>query len=125
MGVPSLADLFHEEDHAGLPGGILESFGRLFKNELKLFVYPMLRDGEVVTVDTLSVDEDLQPLYDYLHRRGSFVGLSNYEPDYLPILSRDVLRRIPTDDQTWTSMVPPEVCELIRKRGFFGYQRDR
>jgi hypothetical protein len=125
MGVPSLADLFHEEDHAGLPGGILESFGRLFKNELKLFVYPMLRDGEVVTVDTLTVDEDLQPLYDYLHRRGSFVGLSNYKPDYLPILSRDVLRRIPTDDQTWTSMVPPEVCELIRKRGFFGYQRDR
>jgi hypothetical protein len=125
MGVPSLADLFHEQNHAALPGGILESFGRLFKNELKLFVYPMLRDGEVVTVDTLTVDDDLQPLYDYLHRRGSFVGLSNYKPDYLPILSRDVLRRIPTDDRTWTSMVPPEVCELIRERGFFGYQRNR
>jgi hypothetical protein len=125
MGVPSLADLFHEEDHAALPGGILESFGRLFKNDLKLFVYPMLRNGEVVTVETLAVEEELRPLYDYLYRRGSFVGLDNYKPDYLPILSRDVLKRIPTDDQTWTSMVPPEVCELIRKRGFFGYQRGR
>jgi hypothetical protein len=125
MGVPSLLSLFDESSHAGLPGGILESFGRLLKNDLKLYVYPMLRDGEVVTVDTVSVGEDHQPLYDYLNRRNSFVGLDNYKPDYLPILSRDVLRRIPTEDTTWESMVPVEVCELIRKRGFFGFQRDR
>ena len=43
MGVPSLIDLFDEKNHAQLPGGILESFGRLFKNDLKLYVYPMLR----------------------------------------------------------------------------------
>jgi hypothetical protein len=125
MGVPSLIDLFDETNHASLPGGILESFGRLFKNDLKLFVYPMLRDGEVTTVDTVSVGAELQPLYDYLARRGSFVGLDNYQPDFLPILSRDVLKRIPTDDDSWESMVPPAVCEVIKKRGFFGYQRAR
>ena len=54
MGVPSLLDLFDESHHAELPGGILESFGRLFKNDLRLFVYPMLRDGQVVTVDTVT-----------------------------------------------------------------------
>src|ERR671926_1141590 len=110
MGVPSLLGLFDESRHADLPGGILESFGRLFKNDLRLFVYPMLRDGSVVTVDTVRVDDDHQPLYDYLHRRGSFVGLDNYKPDYLRILSRDVLRRIPTEDTGWEPMVPPEVC---------------
>jgi hypothetical protein len=125
MGVPSLIDLFDEQSYASLPGGILEGFGRLLKNDLRLFVYPMLRDGEVVTVDTVHVPGELQPLYDYLARRGSFVALDNYEPDYLPILSRDVLRRIPTDDETWEAMVPPAVSGLIRKRGFFGYQRDR
>ncbi|MEX5718995.1 TonB-dependent receptor [Geodermatophilus maliterrae] len=125
MGVPSLLELFDEASHADLPGGILESFGRLFKNDLRLFVYPMLRDGEVTTVETVAVDEELQPLYDYLARRGSFVHLDQYKPDYLPILSRDVLKRIPTDDETWESMVPPEVAELIKKRGFFGYRRDR
>jgi hypothetical protein len=125
MGVPSLIDLFDEASHAHLPGGILESFGRLLKNDLRLFVYPMLRDGEVVTVDTVRVTEELQPLYDYLYRRGSFVALDNYKPEYLPILSRDVLRRIPTDDESWEAMVPPEVSGLIRKRGFFGFPRDR
>jgi hypothetical protein len=125
MGVPSLLMLFDESTHADLPGGILESFGRLLKNDLRLFVYPMLRDGAVVTVDTVTVGPDLQPLYDYLNRRGSFVGLDNYKPDYLPILSRDVLRRIPTEDTTWEAQVPVEVCELIKKRGFFGFPRER
>jgi hypothetical protein len=125
MGVPSLIDLFDEASHAHLPGGILESFGRLLKNDLRLFVYPMLRDGEVVTVDSVHVADELQPLYDYLARRGSFVALDNYKPDYLPILSRDVLKRIPTDDESWEAMVPPAVSGLIRKRGFFGFQRER
>ena len=123
MGVPSLIDLFDEVSHADLPGGILESFGRLFKNDLRLFVYPMLRDEQVTTIGNVAVGDDLQPLYDYLAQRGSFVDLDNYKPDYLPILSRDVLQRIPTADRTWEAQVPPEVSELIKKRGFFGYQR--
>jgi hypothetical protein len=123
MGVPSLLDLFHESNHAQLPGGILESFGRMFKNDLKLFVYPMLSGGEVVNIDTASVAQDLQPLYDYLSRRGSFVDLDNFKPEYLPILSRDVLRRIAAGDTLWEAMVPGEVAEMIKKRGFFGYHR--
>jgi hypothetical protein len=125
MGVPSLIDLFDEASHADLPGGILESFGRLLKNDLRLFVYPMLRDGEVVTVDTVPVVADLQPLFDYLNQRGSFVGLDDYTPAYLPILSRDVLKRIPTEDESWEAMVPAEVGSLIKRRGFFGYPRER
>jgi hypothetical protein len=125
MGVPSLIDLFDESNHAQLPGGILESFGRLFKNDLKLYVYPMLElpGEEVVSCEGLSVAPELQPLFDYLARRGSFVHLDCYRPDYLPILSRDVLRRIAAGDQAWEAMVPAAVAELIIKRSFFGYQR--
>ena len=123
MGVPSLMDQFDESSYSDLPGGILEAFGRLFKNDLRLFVYPMLRDGQVTTIHNLAVGGELQPLYDYLSRRGSFVDLDNYKPDYLPILSRDVLRRIPTEDTGWQAMVPPEVGELIKARAFFGYHR--
>ena len=106
-----------------MPGGILESFGRLFKNDLKLYVYPMLPapDDELTTVDDIKVRADLQPLYDYLAGRGSFVDLDNYKPEYLPIFSRDVLRRIAANDDSWESMVPAEVAELIKSRGFFGY----
>ena len=42
MGIPSLIELFDEKYYDHLEGGILESFGRLFKNDLRLYVYPML-----------------------------------------------------------------------------------
>ena len=46
MGAASLRELFDEKYYATLDGGILESFGRLFKNDLKLYVYPLLDDAE-------------------------------------------------------------------------------
>jgi hypothetical protein len=125
MGVPSLADLFDETNHNQLPGGILESFGRLFKNDLKLFVYPMCKgaDSPLVTVDDLSVGAELQPLFDYLSGRGSFVNLDNHCPDYLPVYSRDVLRRIASGDREWETMVPAAVADLIISRSFFGHEK--
>ncbi|MEJ5915393.1 TonB-dependent receptor [Pseudokineococcus sp. 1T1Z-3] len=125
MGVPSLVDLFQEASHSHLPGGILESFGRLFKDDLKLFVYPMLDMGshEVRRVGQVQVTEELQPLFDYLAGRGSFVDLDNFREDFLPILSRDVLRRIAAGDDSWEPMVPPEVADMVRRRGFFGHAR--
>jgi hypothetical protein len=127
MGVPSLVDLFDEKNHAQLPGGILESFGRLFKNDLKLYVYPLQRSAgeDLVTVHDIRVRPELQPLYDYLAGRGSFVNLDNYKPEFLPIFSRDVLRRIAACDDSWETMVPAEVAGLIKKRSFFGYARPR
>jgi hypothetical protein len=123
MGVPSLIDLFDEKNHAQLPGGILESFGRLFKNGLKLYVYPLQPspDEELKTVDDIKVQPEIQPLYDYLAGRGSFVNLDNYRPEYLPVFSRDVLRRIAANDDSWETMVPEQVAELIKRRAFFGY----
>ena len=126
MGVPSLFDLFDEKNHNQLPGGILESFGRLFKNDLKLFVYPMLHmpDGDVVSVLDMKVEPELQPLFDYLAGRGSFVCLDNYKPEYLSILSRDVLKRIAAGDKEWETMVPDTVADLIIKRSFFGHAKE-
>jgi hypothetical protein len=125
MGLPSVSELFNEKYYAQLPGGTLESFGRLFKNDLKVYVYPLQRQAgdELQTIHTLKVEPDLQPLYDYLVGRGSFVQLDNFNPKYLPIFSRDVLKRIASGDESWDEMVPSQVAEMIRQRGFFGYKK--
>ena len=127
MGAASLIELFDEKYYTQLPGGILESFGRLFKNELRLFVYPLRPDEEssLQTVETLEVAPDLRKLYGYLADRGSFVHLDNFKPEYLPIFSRDVLKRIAARDETWETMVPKEVAEMIKRRSFFGYSKAR
>ncbi len=125
LGVPSIFELFDEKYYAELPGGILENFGRLLKNDLKVYVYPLQRSSgdELQTIHSVKVKDDLQPLYDYLVRRGSFVQLDNYNPKYLSIFSRDVLKRIAAGDETWDEMVPPQVAEIIRQRGFFAYKK--
>lgn len=122
MGVPSLVELFEEKYYTQLPGGILESFGRLFKNDLKLYVYPLKdqKSGALTTVDNLDVAPDLRKLYGYLADRGSFVALDNFNPDYLSIFSRDVLRKIAGGDDTWKDSVPAGVSDMIIKRRFFG-----
>ncbi len=53
MGAMNLAEILDEAAYHRLDGGILEGFGRLFKNNLKLFVYPYVdpRTKELVTVD--------------------------------------------------------------------------
>ena len=127
MGAASLIELFDEKYYTQLPGGILESFGRLFKNELTVFVYPLrpAAGADLTTVETLQVAPDLRKLYGYLTDRRSFVQLENFKPEYLHIFSRDVLKRIAAGDETWETMVPAEVAALIKKRGFFGYAKGK
>lgn len=127
LGAASLIELFDEKYYTALPGGILESFGRLFKNDLKVFVYPLRQHqtDELTTVDNLQVAPELRKLYGYLADRGSFVQLDNFNPEYLHIFSRDVLKRIGAGDENWEEMVPSQVADIIKKRGFFGYSKHR
>jgi len=40
LGLPLFEELFEEKWYADLAGGLLEAFGRLFKNRVRLYVYP-------------------------------------------------------------------------------------
>src|SRR5207237_7371139 len=57
MGLPSVSELFDEKYYTQLAGGTLESFGRLFKNDLKVYVYPLQRHegDELQTIQSLNV----------------------------------------------------------------------
>jgi len=124
MGVPTLRELFEEKYYTDLEGGILESFGRLFKNALKLYIYPY-RDpvtGSVITAGNLRVAPNLRHLYAYLLENLFIQGLRDVNESCLPILSRDVLAKIRKGDSSWEQMVPPEVAALIKQRMLFGLQ---
>ncbi|MEY5027486.1 MAG: hypothetical protein RLZZ244_3014 [Verrucomicrobiota bacterium] len=125
LGVTRLLNLFDESYYTSLAGGILESFGRLFKGDLKLFVYPSLnpKTGEITTVETLEVPKPLKNLYAYLAERGSFVHLNNYNPQLLNIFPRDVLKSLSEGSKDWESMVPAETVSIVKERELFGYRR--
>lgn len=124
MGAGSLQDLFDEQFYTKLEGGVLESFGRLFKNDLKIYCYPLLDQitGELMTCENLKIAPELQKLYGYLFDRGGINALDNYDSSCLKIFSREILRKIKEGDSSWEEMVPATVAGIIKNKNYFGYQ---
>ena len=123
MGVPTLRELFEEKYYADLEGGILESFGRLFKNALKLYVYPLREPatGALITAGNLRVAPHLRHLYQYLNENLFVQGLQGWKEQNLSIFSRDLLARIRSGDPSWQAGVPPQVAAIIQERRLFGW----
>ena len=124
MGAGSLKDLFEEQYYGNLDGGILESFGRLFKNDLKVYVYPLLdrATNSLTTVQNLEVAPKLRHLYTYLVESGCIDQLDGFHEEYLSIFSREILKKIKVGDATWEAMVPLGVAEVIKRQSFFDYR---
>jgi hypothetical protein len=125
MGVPSLIEILNEKYYSNLEGGILEALGRMFKDGLKLYVYPMLdeRSGKIVSATQLNVAPNLRALFQYLIDNQYIHEITDYHPEYLRIHSPDILVRMQCGDTSWEQMVPPEVVRIIKQREFFGYRR--
>jgi hypothetical protein len=121
LGMKRLENLFDENFYQALPGGILESFGRLLKNNVKLFVYPSQSrtTGEIVTLDNARMPAHLHKLFEYLKERGSFIGLDDCDRSLLKIYPRDVLEAVMNRDPKWKTLVPAEVIDAIESKGLF------
>jgi len=146
MGINTLLEVFNEKYYENLEGGILESMGRMFRQAVKLYVYPMqqsaydsyLTTGNpadsghaavahayaskvFITARNLTVADHLRNLYAHLLENRYIDCLNGFNEDYLTIFSRDVLNRIKANDPAWERMVPSRVAEFIKERGLFGY----
>lgn len=127
LGAQSLQQLFDESFYQHLDGGILEGFGRLFKNDLRLYVYPFLdpETGELRDARDISLPASLAHLHRYLLDRGVIEDVADYDPSCLKVFSRQALALLKKGDPSWVPMVPPEVAEVIRRNGHFGWTKDR
>jgi hypothetical protein len=123
MGVRRLRELFDDAYYRDLNGGILEAFGRMFKSDLKLYIYPVL-EGEgprLVTAANLEVAPHLRHLLAHLLENQHIKDLSQYQKNHLRTFARDVLGLIRSGDPAWETLVPPAVVRRIRERRLFGY----
>jgi hypothetical protein len=124
MGLRRLREMFDDKYYSDLDGGILEAFGRMFKNDLKLYIYPVSEgdQGGLVTAHTLEVAPRLRHLYTHLLQNGHIVDITRYHREYQDIRARDVLTRIRTGDPQWESLVPAPVVRMVKERKLFGWQ---
>lgn len=139
IGVNSLLELFREQTHEHLDGGILESIGRLFKQGVRLYAYPMRADiyqryitrdapataapvTGLVTATNFPIIARLRHLYTHLLENGYVQPLEGADESLLGSYGPDVIRLIQAGDTRWRDLVPPPVAELIAARGLFGYR---
>ena len=125
MGLPSLREIFDEKYYEALPGGILESFGRLFKHDLRLYVCPELdpKTSAAVSVESMQVAPHLQHLYAYLLENGFVKNLNTVDEKCLSIHSDQVLKQIQNGDPEWEKVVPGQVVNMIKEKGLFNWRK--
>jgi hypothetical protein len=123
VGAGTLPEIFGRAE-LGSEGAELEAVAQLFKDGLRLLVYPLRdpRTGELSTAESFEPGERVRGLYRYLLERGLIRALTNYTAEHLSIFSRDVLELIRRGDESWEQRVPPEVATLIRERRAFDHR---
>ena len=121
VGLPTIGQIADEKYYTDLPGGVLESVGKLFKRSVKMYVYPT-RDasGEISTFDTAPAPGPWKYLRDLLLEIGGIEAIHGYDESLLSMHTPDVLARIRQGDPSWEAMVPPKVAEIIKDKKLFG-----
>ncbi len=140
MGINNLLEVFNEKYYENLEGGILESFGRLFRNAVKLYVYPMttkayeryILDSSatrpslhafppdvLINAKNVKIIDHLSNLYAHLLENRYIDCIVGFDSNILNIFSRDVLKKIREHDLMWEGMVPVPVARAIKRRGLF------
>ncbi len=124
MGVNNFVEIFDEHYYQDLSGGILEAFGKLFYNNLKVYLYPMKDEvsGEIINSNNLKLHPRMKDFYKFFKYNGKIVDIFDYEPEYLSIFSRNILRMIRSGEDGWESKLPEGIAELIKREGMFGLQ---
>jgi hypothetical protein len=127
VGIPSVRQIGDEKFYEDLPGGVLEAAGRMFRRNVRLYVYPA-RDpstGDLITAENLEVPPETRALHTLLQQRRSFVSIRGYNPDLLGILGDDVLAQLQRGDSAWEAAVPAAVAEVIKREHLFGWRGPR
>jgi hypothetical protein len=121
LGYPNLEYIFSEEHYKDLPGGILESFATLFSRNVKLFIYPTLREGIIYNCLRFHPPAHLIDLYRYLIANNKIEDISHYNESNLHVQTDIVLQLIKQGVDGWEQFVPAEVAAMIKERCLFGY----
>lgn len=118
LGLPTFLEIFDEKYYAHLDGGILESIGRLFKKNVRLYVYPKLNSQTQALKRVFSETRHhpLAPFIEYLRARGQIVDLPIIDKGCLRLDSRAVADKIARGDADWMDYVPKSVAAIIQER---------
>ena len=126
IGFPTFQKIFHKEYYSELKGGILEAFGKLFTDNMKLYVYPAYdsKTKQLKTSKELELPKDLQLIYEYLIVNRKILDIEQVNMKFISIFPKDVLKNIKNNDPKWEKMVSMYVKDQIKSKKLFGYEKE-
>lgn len=123
MGVDNLIEVFNRKYYEKLSGGILEASGKLFSKNMKVYLYPMLvKDtNEIINSEKLDryLEENIVELYRFFKNTDRIEDIVDYNPKYLNIFSKEVLKMIENDEEGWEELLPNGVPKIIKDQCLF------
>ena len=140
MGINNLADIFKENYYKNLEGGILEALGILFKENIRIYAYPIEREffdryreqfgrgdnvklaaleGSIVNVENLVVAENLRNLYKYVRENGFLECVNQFDRENMRFFARDVFDKIMQREDGWKDQLPSCVSNLIEEKNLW------
>jgi len=116
LAVPLFEELFHPKWYGEVPGGLLEAFGRMLRNGLRLYVYPMSHSqtGEYRTARTANVPAEQKKFLEYLIEVGHVHEIAEGDAELMCVSSHDVREMWLQGNPRWQQLVPPEVLSHER-----------
>ena len=123
MGVNNLIEIFDDKYYNNLRGGILEAFGKLFVQNLRVFLYPTKSvDGTIINSNNIHVANKMKNLYKFFKYNNRLLDITDYDENLLDIYSVKVLKKIKEGHKGWEVMLPDEVVKQIKNKKLFGFK---
>ncbi|MFP5384471.1 MAG: TonB-dependent receptor [Bacteriovoracia bacterium] len=121
LGIYNFQQIFTEE-YSTAEGGILGALGQLFREHVKVYIYPYKdEDGAIEALSNLEVPKQSQHLLDHLKGMNQIDDVEGFNKDILHIYSSKVLQMIVNNEEGWEKMVPPSVATTINEKCLFGH----
>lgn len=124
MGVNNFVQIFDEQYYNDVDGGILEAFGKMFHNNLKVYLYPQ-KDNDsnsIINSNNLKLHPRMKEFYKFFKYNGKIVDIFDFNQEYLSIFSRDILSKIKAGKDGWKNKLPRGIAEMIIADKMFGWK---
>jgi hypothetical protein len=122
LGIYNFQQVFTDTEYSNLEGGILSALGQLFRDNVKVYIYPYKSEkGDIESLDNLKVPEKYHHVFEYLKGNKKILDVENPNKNNLHIYSSKVLQMIVKNEPGWEAMVPPSVAKTIHEKCLFGH----
>ena len=121
LGIYNFQQIFTEK-YANVEGGILGALGQLFRENVKVYIYPYKSEKkDIATLANLEVPSEFNFLLAHLKGMKQIEDVKGFNKEILHIYSSKVLQMIVSNEKGWEEMVPPSVAKAINDNCLFGH----